>query len=89
MIRQHVVRQLLHTFKMTTKCWLLVTAGVLAIAYDLGVANAQDTLLVNSDSVHLKFENSRVRVLESRLAPGGREKMHSHRGTSCTLSRTV
>jgi len=64
--------------KMTTKCWLLVTAGVLSIAYQSGVADAQDTLQVNSDSVRLKFENGRVRVLESTLQPGGKEKMHSH-----------
>jgi len=41
------------------------------------VAEAQDTLQVNSDSVRLKLENSSVRVLEGRLQPGGREKMHS------------
>jgi len=39
---------------------------------------AQDDLRVNADSVHLKFENDRVRVLESILPPGGEEKMHSH-----------
>jgi len=39
---------------------------------------AQDTLRVNADSVHLKLENNRVRVLESILQPGGKEKMHSH-----------
>ena len=63
---------------MTTKCWLLVTAGVLSVAYESGVADVQDTLQVNSDSVRLKLENSRVRVLESTLPPGGTEKMHSH-----------
>src|SRR5438445_1544483 len=42
------------------------------------VAEAQDTLQVNSDSVRLKLENSSVRVLDGRLQPGGREKMHSH-----------
>jgi quercetin dioxygenase-like cupin family protein len=39
---------------------------------------AQDTLKVNSDSVTLKFENERVRVLESVLKPGAKENTHSH-----------
>jgi quercetin dioxygenase-like cupin family protein len=39
---------------------------------------AQDTLKVNSDSVTLKFENDRVRVLESVLKPGAKENTHSH-----------
>ena len=38
----------------------------------------QDTLQVNSDSVTLKFENDRVRVLESTLRPAASEKEHSH-----------
>jgi quercetin dioxygenase-like cupin family protein len=63
---------------MTTKCWMLMITGTLCMAYGLRVADAQDTLQVNPDSVRLKFENGRVRVLESTLKPGGREKMHSH-----------
>ena len=64
---------------MKTKCSLLIViVGVLSIAYPSRFADAQDTLQVNPDSVHLKFENARVRVLESTLQPGGREKMHSH-----------
>jgi quercetin dioxygenase-like cupin family protein len=39
---------------------------------------AQDTLTVNSDSVTLKFENDRVRVLESVLKIGAKENTHSH-----------
>jgi quercetin dioxygenase-like cupin family protein len=39
---------------------------------------AQDTLKVNSDGVTLKFENERVRVLESVLKPGAKENTHSH-----------
>lgn len=41
-----------------------------------GVASGQDTLKVNSDSVILKFENERVRVLESVLK--FKENAHSH-----------
>jgi len=58
--------------------WSALAVGILSIACALEVADAQDTLLVNSDSVRLKFENSRVRVLESTLQPSAKEKMHSH-----------
>jgi len=58
--------------------WSALAVGILSIAGALEVADAQDTLLVNPDSVRLKFENSRVRVLESTLPPGVKEKMHSH-----------
>jgi len=64
---------------MITRSGLLIIAvGVLSMAYEPRVAEAQDTLQVNADSVHLKLENSRIRVLESTLRPGDREKMHSH-----------
>ena len=39
---------------------------------------AQDTLKANPDSVTLKFENDRVRVLESVLKVGAKENTHSH-----------
>jgi len=54
---------------------LLVTGFVRG---DAGVTGAQDPLVVNSKSITLKLENSRVRVLEATLAPGVKEKMHSH-----------
>jgi len=38
----------------------------------------QDPLVVNPNSIALKLENSRVRVLEATLKPGAKEKMHSH-----------
>lgn len=44
----------------------------------VGSVTAQDTLKVNPDSVTLKFENDRVRVLESMLKPGAKENAHSH-----------
>ena len=50
--------------------WLLVNSST--------TASVQDTLRINADSVHLKLENDRVRVLDSILPPGGKEKMHSH-----------
>lgn len=39
---------------------------------------AQDPLVVNSNTIVLKLENSRVRVLEATLKPGDKEKTHSH-----------
>ena len=38
----------------------------------------QDPLIVNSDTIALKLQNSRVRVLEATLKPGDKEKTHSH-----------
>jgi beta-alanine degradation protein BauB len=38
----------------------------------------QDPLVVNSNTIVLKLENSRVRVLEATLKPGDKEKIHSH-----------
>ena len=45
---------------------------------DASVTRAQDPLVVNSKTIVLKLENSRVRVLEATLEPGVKEKMHSH-----------
>jgi quercetin dioxygenase-like cupin family protein len=45
---------------------------------DARVRPAQDPLVVNSKSIKLKLENSRVRVLEATLEPGVKEKLHSH-----------
>jgi len=45
---------------------------------DAGVRRTQDPLVVNSKSIALKLENSRVRVLEATLEPGVKEKLHSH-----------
>ena len=54
---------------------LLVTGFVRG---DVGARRAQDPLIVNSNSIALKLENSRVRVLEATLKPGDKEKTHSH-----------
>jgi quercetin dioxygenase-like cupin family protein len=45
---------------------------------DVGTRPDQDPLTVNSDSIVLKMENARVRVLEATLKPGLKEKTHSH-----------
>ena len=54
---------------------------LLAIGFvrsDGGVTRGQDPLVVNSKTIVLKLENSRVRVLEATLEPGDKEKTHSH-----------
>ncbi len=56
--------------------FVLIAAGF--VRGDVGVTRAQDPLVVNSNTIVLKFENSRVRVLEATLKPGDKEKTHSH-----------
>jgi quercetin dioxygenase-like cupin family protein len=45
---------------------------------DAAITRMQDPLVVNSKTISLKLENSRVRVLEATLKPGDKEKTHSH-----------
>ena len=54
---------------------LIVTALVRS---DVSATAAQDPLVVNSKTIALKLENSRVRVLEATIKPGDKEKTHSH-----------
>lgn len=42
------------------------------------VRGDQDPVIVNSKTIALKFDNSRVRVLEATIKPGDKEKTHSH-----------
>ena len=55
---------------------VLFTTGF--VRDDAGVTRGQDPLTVNSKTIVLKLENSRVRVLEATLKPGDKEKTHSH-----------
>ena len=56
--------------------FILLGAGF--VRGDVGIARRQDPLAVNSTTIVLKLENSRVRVLEATLKPGDQEKTHSH-----------
>ena len=38
----------------------------------------QDPVVVNSNTIALRLENPRMRVLEATLKPGDKEKTHSH-----------
>jgi len=56
----------------------LVLLAIGFVRSDVAVTRAQDPLVVNSKTIALKLENSRVRVLEATLKPGDKEKTHSH-----------
>ena len=45
---------------------------------DVAFTRSQDPLVVNSSTIALKLENTRVRVLEATIKPGDKEKAHSH-----------
>jgi len=58
---------------------LVVVLLVTGIARsDASVTRTQDPLVVNSKTIALKLENTRVRVLEATLKPGDKEQTHSH-----------
>jgi quercetin dioxygenase-like cupin family protein len=54
---------------------ILVTGFVRADAIAI---RGQDPAVVNANTIALKMENPRVRVLEATLKPGDKEKTHSH-----------
>lgn len=41
-------------------------------------AHAQDPAEVNPQTIRVRLENDRVRVLEAVIPPGEKERMHSH-----------
>jgi len=59
-----------------------VAIGIASIGVFAGLAPpgapAQDVAVVNAKTVHVKLENSHVRVMEATLQPGDKEAMHSH-----------
>lgn len=56
----------------------LLKSVALLVAIAARFAAAQDPAVVNAKTIHVKFENDRVRVLEALLQPGDKEAMHSH-----------
>ena len=50
----------------------------LLVGVQATAAYAQDPAVVNSKTIHVRFENDRVRVLEAILPPGIKEQVHSH-----------
>src|SRR5229473_548617 len=57
---------------------LMFVLVVTGFVHGDAVTREQDPLTVNSKTIVLKLENSRVRVLEATLKPGDKEKTHSH-----------
>jgi len=51
---------------------------VFAIALAALTASAQDAAKVNPNTVTVKIDNEKARVLEANLPPGAKEQMHSH-----------
>ncbi len=45
---------------------------------DASVTREQDPAVVNADTIALRLDNPRMRVLEATLKPGDVEKTHSH-----------
>jgi quercetin dioxygenase-like cupin family protein len=57
---------------------VIVTGGVAAALLSAGAAAGQDAAAVSPTVVKVKFENARVRVLETISHPGDHEGWHSH-----------
>ena len=57
---------------------LLATGFLLTRVQGDARVTVQEPLVVNADTIKLRLENSRVRVLEATLKPGDKEKTHSH-----------
>lgn len=64
--------------KRLERLLVAVMVGGLLVVAGTRIAPAQDPAQVNAKTVKVKLENSHVRVLESVLAPGEKEQMHSH-----------
>jgi quercetin dioxygenase-like cupin family protein len=57
---------------------LLVVLFIAGLVRGDAAPTNQDPVKVNSDTIVLKLENARVRVLEATIKPGQKEATHSH-----------
>jgi quercetin dioxygenase-like cupin family protein len=57
---------------------ILAITAALSLVFRALPAYAQDPAVVNSETIRVRFENDRVRVLEAILPPGVKEQVHSH-----------
>ena len=65
----------------TSSALLLVSVIVIggqALAAPPHDAASLDPAVVNAKTIHVTFENERVRVLEATLPPGAKEALHAH-----------
>ena len=60
---------------MHTKALILAAISVVGLSLS---ASAQDVAKVNPDTITVKIDNARTRVMEAVLEPGHKEAMHSH-----------
>jgi len=63
---------------MKTHAMLSITLGALLALLVPDISHAQDALVANPATVHMRLDNPSVRVLESVLNPGQKENIHSH-----------
>lgn len=66
-------RQQEDIIRLTQRLVGAITLGV-PLAFDPSTASAQDPAVVNAKTIHVTFENDRVRVLEATLPPGVKEQ---------------
>jgi quercetin dioxygenase-like cupin family protein len=57
---------------------MCLAVGSLMLVVGSRIAPAQDVAVVNVKNIQVKLDNAKVRVLESFLAVGETEPMHSH-----------
>jgi len=58
--------------------WRNTMLAGLVFAFGPTSAFSQDPAVVNANTIHVKLENDRVRVLEANIPPGVKEEVHSH-----------
>ena len=63
--------------RIRTLIIVLITVA-LSLGFRPQPAYAQDPAIVNSETISVRFENDRVRVLEAILPAGVKERIHSH-----------
>ena len=57
---------------------ILAITVALSLPASVTPVRAQDPAVVNAKTIHVRFENERVRVLEAILPAGVKEQVHSH-----------
>lgn len=62
--------------RVTILLFVLLAAGF--VRGDVNVSREQDPAIVNANTIAVKLNNPRVRVLEATVKPGEKEKIHSH-----------
>jgi quercetin dioxygenase-like cupin family protein len=72
-----LIRQVVIVMPIRALIILAITVA-LPVGIRVNSACAQDPAVVNSNTIRVRFENDRVRVLEAILPAGVKEQVHSH-----------